>query len=45
MPHTTAAFHNWLKGGTNLKLSSNFALICITYEGITDFCSLLDFDH
>jgi hypothetical protein len=45
MPFTTAAFRNWLKGGTNMKLSSNSAVNRITYEGITDFRSLLDFDR
>lgn len=45
MPQTTAAFRNWLKGGTNMKLSSDSAVTRITYEGITDFRSLLDFDR
>jgi hypothetical protein len=45
MPYSTAAFRNWLKGGTNMKLSSNSAVTRITYEGITDFRSFLDFDR
>jgi hypothetical protein len=43
-PQVTASFKAWLKQGTNMKLSSNSAVTRITYEGITDLDSLLDFD-
>ena len=38
------AFRNWLKAGTNIKLSSDAAVTRITHEGITNFDSLADFD-
>ena len=40
----TAAFKNWLKSSTNIKLSSDAAVTRVTHEGITNFESLLDFD-
>ena len=45
MPTTNAAFRNWLKGGNNIKLSSDAAVLRLTHEGITDFNSFLDFDR
>ena len=44
MPITNAAFRNWLKGGNNMKLSTDSAVLRITHEGITDFRAFLDFD-
>ena len=44
MPVTNASFRNWLKRGSNMKLSSDAAVVRITHEGITDFRSFLDFD-
>ena len=38
------AFKSWLKLGTNMKLSSDAAVLRLTYEGITNYDSLLDFD-
>jgi len=43
-PAVTASFKIWLKGNTNMKLSSDAAVLRITYEGITNFKSLDDFD-
>jgi hypothetical protein len=37
-------FKNWLKSGTNIKLSSDAAVNRIIHEGITTFESLADFD-
>lgn len=37
-------FKNWLKAGTNMKLSSDASVTRITHEGITNFDSLADFD-
>ena len=37
-------FKAWLKGSTNIKLSSDAAILCIIYEGITNYASLVDFD-
>lgn len=37
-------FKNWLKSGTNIKLSSDAAVNRIIHEGITTFDSLADFD-
>ena len=45
MPVTvTAAFKQWLKSASNIKLSSDSAVTRITYEGLTNFDSLQDFD-
>ena len=43
-PAVAPAFRAWLKQSTNMKLSSDVAVTRITYEGITDFQSLRDFD-
>ena len=43
-PATTAAFRSWLKSNPNMKLTSDSSVTRITYEGITTFNSLLDFD-
>ncbi len=43
-PTVTNAFRSWLKSNPNMKLSSDAAVNRITYEGITNFESLLDFD-
>ena len=43
-PATTNSFKSWLKSNVNIKLSSDAAVTRITYEGITNFDSLVDFD-
>ena len=43
-PTVTNAFRTWLKGNVNIKLSSDAAVTRVTYEGITNFESLTDFD-
>ena len=43
-PTITASFCSWLKSNTNMKLSSDVAVTRITYEGITNYDSLKDFD-
>ena len=43
-PAVTAAFRSWLKGSNIIKLSFNSTVTSITYEGITNFDSLTDFD-
>ena len=43
-PAVTASFKSWLKSSTSMKLSSNAAVLRITYERITNFKSLDDFD-
>ena len=43
-PVTTPAFRSYLKTLPNMKLSVDSAVTRITYEGITDFDSLRDFD-
>ena len=43
-PATSASFRAWLKSTPNMKLSSDRAVTRITYEGITTFESLTDFD-
>ena len=43
-PVVTASFKSWLKSNTNMKLSSDAAVTRITYEGITTYASLEDFD-
>ena len=45
MPPTVInSFKTWLKGNVNMKLSSEAAVTRVTYEGITNFESLTDFD-
>lgn len=44
MVAVTQAFKSWLKSGTNMKLSSDAAVLRLTHEGITNYDSLLDFD-
>ena len=44
MPVVTIGFKNWLKGSTNMKLSTDVAVVRITHEGITTYLSLCDFD-
>jgi hypothetical protein len=44
-PTVTHAFKAWLKGNVNIKLSSDSAVNRITFEGVTDYKSLLDFDR
>ena len=39
-----ARLKSWLKAITNLKLSSDAAVTRLTYEGITNFRSLVDFN-
>ena len=43
-PATNASFRNWLKSNNNMKLSVASAVTRITYEGVTSYSSLLDFD-
>ena len=43
-PFTTAIFKSYLKQTINIKLSSDAVLTRVTYEGITDFESIRDFD-
>ena len=45
MPVTTQAFKSWIKYNTDIRLSSDDAVIRIASEGITTFASLLDFDR
>ena len=46
MPPTIAAsFRSWLKSNVNIKLASDAAVLRMTYEGVTDFMALLDFDR
>ena len=40
----TNSFKAWLKANTNMKLSSDAAVTRNTYEGITTYASLEDFD-
>ena len=40
----SAVFKAWLKANTNIKLSSDAAVLRITKEGITGWDSLVDFD-
>ena len=44
-PVTNANYRNWLKSAANMKLSSDAAVLRLTYEGITNFDSFLDFDR
>ena len=44
LPVVTTTFKSWLKSSSNIKLSSNAAVTRLTYEGITNFSSLVDFD-
>ena len=43
-PAVTASFKSWLKTNINMKISSDVDVLRITYEGITSFKSLNDFD-
>jgi hypothetical protein len=43
-PNVTASFKTWLKANTGMKLSSDASVLRLTYEGITNYESLLDFD-
>ena len=43
-PATNAAFRNWINHKNTIKISSDAAMVCITYEGITKSVSLTDFD-
>ena len=44
-PTVTAAFKSWLKSNVNIKLASDAAVLRLTYEGVTDYGTLLDFDR
>jgi len=44
-PTVTNTFKAWLKANVNIKLASDAAVLRLTYEGVTDFSSLLDFDR
>ena len=41
---TNASFRTWLNSNNTINLSFNVAVICMTYEGITNFASLTNFD-
>ena len=43
-PASSAAFRDWLKGNTGMKLSSDAAVQRILHEGINNYASLTDFD-
>ena len=43
-PATTAAFRLYLKSNPNMRLMSDAAVMRVTYEGITSYESLADFD-
>ena len=44
-PTVNNTFKAWLKANVNMTLASDAAVLRITYEGMTDFSSLLDFDR
>ena len=44
MINTTAAFRTWLKGNSNMKLSSDISVLRLTHEGITSLDLLTDFN-
>jgi len=44
-PFVTHHFKSWLKSNVNIKLASDAAVLRMTYEGVTDFAALLDFDR
>ena len=44
-PAVTIAFKAWLKANVNMKLASDAAVLRMSYEGVTDFASLIDFDR
>ena len=43
-PVVNASFRNWLKSNSNIRLCSESAVTRMTYEGVTNFPSLCDFD-
>ena len=43
-PVVSVSYRSWLKSASNIKLSSDAAVTRITYEGVTKFSSLQDFD-
>ena len=43
-PAVTASFRTWLKSSNNMKLNSDAAVTRITYEEITNYDSLQDFN-
>ena len=43
-PSITVSFKSWIKANTNMKLSSDADVPRVTYEGITHFKSLDDFN-
>ena len=44
-PTVTNSFRKWLKINVNVKLSSDTDVTKVTYEGITNFESLANFDQ
>ena len=42
---TKNQYLSWLKSAANIKLSSNESVLRITYEGLTNFQSFMDFDR
>ena len=41
---TNDSFSTWIKSNNMINISSDAAVVYITYEGITNFISLTDFD-
>ena len=41
---TSATFRSWIKASTNMKLSPDTSVLRVTYEGITSYDTLVDFD-
>ena len=42
---TNNQYRLWLKSAANMRLSSNASVARITYEGLTNFQSFMDFDR
>ena len=40
---TNNQYRPWLKSAANMKLSSDKSVIRVTYEGLTNFQSFMDF--
>lgn len=44
MVQSNANFRGWLKSGSNMKLSSDAAVLRLIHEGVNNFAALADFD-
>ena len=42
---TNNQYSSWLKSAANMELSSDAFVLRITYEGLTNFQSFMDFNH